>query len=358
MSRIYPNIHTRCRANLFPVHMRKLYRAGLLLGLFCLPGVVQADSFLQPLQQINTVAEASPESSRSYIHYGEVALLNASNQGDIANIGVLIGRHSIAIIDSGGSSFVAEQLLSEIQRISELPISHIIITHAHPDHWMGLPTLLEKTNAQLLVNHALVPALAQRMAKDIARLNDALGGETTQASHLSSFSLENYANRIQVVDEPVTVSIGGRDLRLSALPVSHTNHDLVLWDEINQTLWAGDMFFVDHVPTFEASLKGVLNSRNVIEAYSANLIVPGHGRPEPDWRGKWQKQWQYFAALMNGIRQQILDGVSLQSALVDAEQTISNKDASNNATSFGDWRLMETFHPRNVLRAYQESEWE
>ncbi len=351
-------MHTRCSVNFLLVHIRKLHRAGLIMGLFCLPGLVQAGSFLQPLRQTNNVVEASPESSRSYIHYGEVALLNASNRGDIANIGVLIGQHSIAIIDSGGSSFVAEQLLNEIQHISELPISHIIITHAHPDHWMGLPTLLEKTNAQLLVSHALVPALARRMVKDIARLNDALGGETTQANNLSLFSLEKYAERIQAVDGPVMISIGGRVLHLNTLPVSHTDNDLVLWDEINQTLWAGDMFFVDHVPTFEASLKGVQNSRHVIEEYSANLIVPGHGRPEPDWQEKWQKQWQYFAALMNGVRQQISDGISLQSALADAEQTIRNKDASNNATSFGDWRLMETFHPRNVLRAYQELEWE
>lgn len=355
---INSNIHLPCRLGTLLFWQRKLNRLGLFVALIVLSGIAQSASFLQPLESAEEVAGADSASNNSYIHYGEVALLDSENQGDIANIGVLIGRQSIAIIDSGGSSYVAEQLLSAIENISALPISHIIITHAHPDHWMGLPILLEKTQAQLFVNQAFTNALARRIEQDRSMLLEALGGEATQENELTQFSLASHADRINEITETVSIDLGARPLRLDTLPVSHTDNDLLIWDETNQTLWAGDLFFVEHVPTYEASLRGLQTSRSVIDAYSAGLIVSGHGHPQPDWQDKWQRQWQYFDALTKEVRQQIAGGRSLQSALAQAEQTVKGEGTSSQAASLGDWQLMENFHPRNVTRAYQALEWE
>jgi quinoprotein relay system zinc metallohydrolase 2 len=324
----------------------------------CFASAAQSASFLEVLRSSEYVAGTDSESKHSYIHYGEVALLDSKNQGDISNIGVLIGQRSVAIIDSGGSPQVAEKLLSAIANISVLPISHIIITHAHPDHWMGLPTLLEKTEAQLLVSHAFVNALARRIEQDRSMLFEALGEGITEVNALSQFSLDKYAHRINEISDSVMINLGNRAIRLDALPVSHTDNDLLVWDEINQTLWAGDLFFVEHVPTYEASLKGLQTSRNMIDEYSASLIVSGHGHSQPNWQDKWQKQWQYFDALMKSVRLQISEGNSLQSALAQAEQTVKAERTSSQAAVFADWQLMESFHPRNVTRAFQALEWE
>lgn len=346
------------RPNRCPAFFRVPFGIGLLSALFC-TNSVNANDFLQTLSPNKETAASSNDLSahHSYIHYGVVALLDEHNKGDNANIGVLIGQQSIAIIDSGGSPIVTEQLLTEIEAISKLPVSHIIITHAHPDHWMGLPLLMTKTNAQLLVNQNFAAALEQRKAEDIARLSDAIG-TTSTLDDLNIFALENYADRVITIDEPITISLGQRDLKLQNLPVSHTDNDLIVWDESQHTLWAGDLFFVEHLPTFEAKLKGLQDSRKIIENYAADLVVPGHGQPNPGWQEKWQKQWQYFDTLSQDVREKISAGASLQTTIAEAEHASEPSSTANQTNPLNDWKLVTTFHPRNVTRAYQALEWD
>lgn len=339
-------------------HFKPRIAVCLLMLAFAFQVKANEHPFLQPLYQDEHSGGVMAHQDQSFVHYAKVALLNADNAGDIANIGVLIGQQSIAIFDSGGAPMVAEKLLTEIRKLSSLPISHIIISHAHPDHWLGLPALLANTEAKLLVNQTFISALARRQVEDVASLTDALNGGAAGSSELKDFSLASYTDRVQVVDAPLKINLGARNLSLSNLAVSHTNNDLLLWDENNKTLWVGDLFFVEHVPTFEASLKGLQTSRQEIEAYGAKLVMPGHGQAAPDWHEKWQKQWRYFDALTSNTRQQIADGHSLQSSLKRAEESASLSTDADNEEAFRGWQLMPTFHPRNVTRAYQQLEWE
>ena len=66
------------------------------------------------------------------------------NKGDIANIGFIVGKNSIAVIDTGSSVKIGKEMLKKIKEISTVPISHIIITHAHPDHFFGTEAFMKK----------------------------------------------------------------------------------------------------------------------------------------------------------------------------------------------------------------------
>ena len=46
-----------------------------------------------------------------YVHFGQVAMTTPGNQGDIANLGIIIGRDAIAVVDTGGSVSVGRRLL-------------------------------------------------------------------------------------------------------------------------------------------------------------------------------------------------------------------------------------------------------
>ena len=45
-----------------------------------------------------------------YAHFGEVAMTTPDNAGDIANIGIVVGRDAVAIIDTGGSVAVGQSI--------------------------------------------------------------------------------------------------------------------------------------------------------------------------------------------------------------------------------------------------------
>ena len=47
-----------------------------------------------------------------YVHFGLVAMPTPDNAGDIANLGIIVGRDAVAMVDTGGSVSVGQRLLA------------------------------------------------------------------------------------------------------------------------------------------------------------------------------------------------------------------------------------------------------
>ena len=62
--------------------------------------------------EVNEVAEGL------FVHFGKQEDSNTKNNGDIANIGFIVGSKSIAVIDTGGTPEIGKSLLKKIKEIS------------------------------------------------------------------------------------------------------------------------------------------------------------------------------------------------------------------------------------------------
>ncbi len=293
----------------------------------CAQGAAQHDAFA-----ITSVSDGD------YVHFGEVALTTPDNAGDIANIGVIIGRDAVAVVDTGGSVQVGQGLRDAVRKLTDKPVRYVINTHEHPDHIFGNAAF---QGSAIFVGHANLPSeLRKRAEFYLHSFRDALGPGAIREVRIILPTL--------LVSSETVLDLGDRRLRLTAWsPAAHTNCDLTVLDETTGVLFGGDLVFLRHVPVLDGSLLGWLSVLPRLAMLPARIVVPGHGQRIATWPQALDDERRYLTVLAEDTRRMIADGVPLAQAVPQIAQS-----------ERGDWALFDNYNPRNATAAFSELEWE
>jgi quinoprotein relay system zinc metallohydrolase 2 len=260
------------------------------------------------------------------------------NDGRVANGGFVVGSRCVAVIDPGGSVIAGRALKAALERVSTLPVCYVINTHAHPDHMLGNAAFAGEGKPEFVGHHNLGTALDARGPHYLNALKRDFGPGHADTPLIAP---------TRAVHDELSLDIGDRTLVLTAWPTAHTNADLTVFDKRTRTLWLGDLWFDTHVPVLDGRLKGWLAVLDRLAALPVDLAVPGHGAASRDWPAAFAPQRRYLERLRDDVRAAIRRGDSL----ADVVDRIAPDSAPQ-------WRLLESFHRRNVTAAYAELEWE
>ena len=272
-----------------------------------------------------------------YVHVGPHEDGSAQNLGSVGNAGVVIGDQAVALIDTGGSRAFGEKLRTAVRGLTDLPIRYVINTHAHPDHIFGNAAFDDA--ATTFVGHRNhTRALTMRGPHYLASFERLLGPAFSGSRIV--------APRLEVAGE-IRIDLGGRTLLLTAWQTAHTDNDLTILDPTTNTLFAGDLVFIDRLPVVDGSLKGWLAVTEALRSIPAVRVVPGHGPAAAPWPDALDAQERYLRALAYGVRREIARGGSISAAI---DSTAREEQ--------GLWSRFEEDHPRNVTTSYTELEWE
>ncbi len=272
-----------------------------------------------------------------FVHKGAHEEATRGNLGGYANIGFVVGRMAVAVIDSGGSAAQGQALLEAIREVTALPIAYVIITHGHPDHMLG--TAAFESERPKVLGHAKLPAaMAARGPFYLQHLERVLG-ELAAGTRILPPD--------ETVVESLTIDLGARRLRLTAHPTAHTDNDLTVLDEATGTLWAGDLVFMERLPVVDGSLKGWLGVLATLRQVEAERVVPGHGPPSAPWPAALEAQQRYLESLLTETRAIIARGGRIEEAV----EQVGREDRRG-------WLLFEDNHPRNIVTVFTELEWE
>jgi quinoprotein relay system zinc metallohydrolase 2 len=312
-----------------------LSRRDILLGISacCATGLSRQAAAAATAAPTFTTNEIAPG-----IHFRRGADEDATptNDGAIANIGFIVGRDAVAVMDPGGSLVDGQRLRATIRKATNLPIRYVVMSHVHPDHIFGAGAFTE--DEPQFVGHALLPnALAQRGEYYRTRLDQILG--PGKAGPVITPTL--------LVKDQSQIALGGRVLEITAHGNAHTDCDLTILDRQTGTLLLSDLLFVERVPSLDGSLKGWLAELAKLKTVGARRAVPGHGPTGVDWPSASRDLERYLGTLQGETRQAIAKGVDIGQAAKTV--ALSERDK---------WKLFDDYNGHNVTRAYKELEWD
>lgn len=301
------------------------------------PGLTQDGLECRALSDLAALP-LQPVAEGVHVHLGQIAPFEDSPDGRIANLGVVIGRDSIAVIDAGTSRAQGQALLAAIRGISDKPVSHVILTHAHPDHALGASVFAE-AGAAVVGHGRLADALRTRGPVYLDNMTRIYG------------SAAMIGTRIVLPDVAVTdrleIDLGGRILTLTAAGPAHSDSDLTVLDRTTETLFAGDLVFRGLTPIVDGSLPGWLAWME--GAGHGGMVVPGHGPVAADWSSAILPQQTFLTALGDATRQTLDAGLPLSRAvpaIVEALRPLS-----------GEWIAFPDSAARDATAVFKELEW-
>jgi len=274
-----------------------------------------------------------------FVRYGTHEEISKTTVPAIANHGFIVGEKSVAIIDPGGSLLTAQSTLQVIDHLVGLPVSHVIVTHVHPDHSLGLLAYSNIDELTILGHPELTKSLYANLEffgdnfisqEDVAQLDALLGAE-----------------RIQPINASHNIELGNRTLTLTSFDSAHTASDVTVLDQSHKLLWAGDLLFIERLPALDGSLLGWIAALDRLDKMGISTVIPGHGISGP-WDELVKPQRKYLSELLENTRNAIAKGLSLSKHL----------EVSGISPNTNDWKLYKEQHKTNLTRAYTELEWE
>lgn len=273
-----------------------------------------------------------------YVHFGFQEDANKINKGDISNIGFIVGDKSILVIDTGGTPSIGEALYKKINDISDLPISYVVITHSHPDHYFGTNVFINGS-ADIIGHSKLQRSLDANFEfyKNLQLVNT----RDQSVKEFKNFKITKIVN----VDKKLTIDLGNRIVEIKAWPSGHTDNDLSIFDKKTRTLWTENIF-IKRTPSIRASVKGWKKNLEETSKMDVNLIIPGHG-PVKKKNEALRPMLSYFNRLIENTRKFHKNNLSLSKAI----ENFPSKNLEN-------WLLYNIYHPSNVTKVYTELEWE
>ncbi len=306
----------------------------LVLALLCAVGggvaIAQAAPDAGPLA-------LSEVATGVHVHSGLMADWLPGNDGDVANLGLIVGNRCAAVIDTGGTPQLGLRWRAAIERTTSLPICYVINTHAHPDHMLGDAAFIGP-GTQFVAGARFGAALRAREPYYLNALRRDFGITVT---HLG------IVYPTLAVERSLELDLGGRVIVLQAWPTAHTDNDVTVYDRSSRTLFASDLLFVQHLPVVDGNLRGWLAVMKELAKIDVAVVVPGHGAASRDWPAALAPQQAYLEALLRETRAAIKSGTTLAQAV-----------ESVGTAAAAPWQLTERFHRRNVTAAFAELEWE
>ena len=277
--------------------------------------------------------EPKKVSENVWCFFGKLEMPTKENGGNMSNHCYIKANSSYILLDSGPTYKYAQTAYEEMSKIEKLPVSYVLNTHEHDDHWMGNSFYKEKFNAKLigveLQDKNYEEGQKTRMHKLLTK--DAING--TKIVKLDSH-----------IKEKKTMILDGEKFVFVPVGQGHSHYDVFVYMPERKVLFAGDLVMNGRITSNrEGLVLGQLKALKTIKEYDFDVLVPGHGFDVS--KKAMDESVKYFSLL----KERILAAVEEDTGLEGVTKFVKMLE-------FKDKAMFDLLNAPNVHRAYGELE--
>ncbi|RMH43429.1 MAG: MBL fold metallo-hydrolase [Alphaproteobacteria bacterium] len=264
-------------------------------------------------------------------------------EGD-PNSGVIIGDESVMVIEAQATPVLAQKVIDEIRKVTDKPISHLVLTHYHAVRVLGASAYGAR---EIIMSAKARGMVAERGKEDweseFQRFPRLFRGHET---------IPGLTWPSMTFTDRMTVYLGKRKVELMHLGRAHTAGDIVAFVpdqnvmftgdivEYHSACYCGDGHFGDWPQTLER-----------IRAFDLDAIAPGRGDAlvgHEKVNAALDLTGDFLRSTYAPVARVAARGGSLKEAFAAVREACDPK--------FSDYAIYEHCLPFNVARAYDEAQ--
>ena len=269
----------------------------------------------------------------TYCFFGLPEGIDEHNNGNMVNSCYVDVGDSYLVVDSGPTYQYAQQAYAQMKKIKDVPVSYVINTHVHDDHWLG---------------NGFYQEIGAKIIGSSQFKNESLLETTRMQIRVSK---EAYAKTTTVfptilIDKDTLLTIGNQKVQIIHVnKKAHSSGDLLVYIPSTKVLFAGDLVFNERLPSLrDGDINNWIKELDYIRSLHPVHIIGGHG-DRVDFNAV-DFTYGYLITLKKEVKKAIANDVSIEDA-VEAITMPAYKNA----------KMYDTLQKQNIETAYRTMEW-
>jgi glyoxylase-like metal-dependent hydrolase (beta-lactamase superfamily II) len=315
--------------------MRSLlrYLAVLFTAVACRPASQGDASAGGVVRTANSVARGLTEADFPRVQrladavYTYEALRSAGDERFTTVSMFVVTSDGVLVADGQGSPEETTRLVNAIARITDRPVTHVVICSDHGDHTAG--NVAFPREAAFLAHPTSAAILA------------ATSAQPHRAADAPPVVLPT-----ELVETERVLRLGGREIRVLFLGRAHTGGDLVVYLPREKILFMSETFLNRVFPAMRSAYPSEwIAMIRKAQTMDVDVYVPGHGFVDPP--AVLREELETYR---RALEQVIAEGRRLHAAGLSAEQAVTQARFGELET----WSLRQSQGARAIQRVYME----
>lgn len=276
-----------------------------------------------------------------YYFQGHSGVPGKQNEGFTANAGFVITDKGVVVFDALGTPSLGAAMVDKIRELTELPITHVVISHYHADHIYGLQAFSELTEAKVVAQetssvYVNSPDAGQRLEQRKQALSPWVNDNTRVVAPDVTF------------EEEITLESGDYRFNIVHAGPAHAQDDSLMMVEPVGVLFSGDIIQNDRVPylaSSEVDSGNWMKAIDKVREMNPRILIPGHGKPSENAMEALSFTYDYLSYVRDQMGSAVEEWVQFEDAYEQTDwsryENLPAFDASNKANAYRVYLEME-----------------